>query len=93
MNWETETFPISIVAGQDHGSYGHYAGTARSDSGREIGTWQLTLRHGVTTPATAIDHALLPVVHTLTVQSRRHAEFLLDAWVAERLAPETEGAA
>ncbi|MGV3518187.1 hypothetical protein [Luteitalea sp.] len=89
MNWQTATFPTSIHAGQDHGSYGYYAGVARSESGTDAGAWQLTLRQGYPAPDAPLGEGVaLPVIHEVTVQSRRHAEYVLNAWVCERLAPE-----
>lgn len=82
-NWETATFPRMHTMAQTHGGYGVYSGTAHSGpDGAEDGPWTVELRHGAGEGVTA------RVLHVRTVNSWRHAEYLLRAWVGERVAPE-----
>lgn len=75
MSWQTATFPTLLTAYRDHGALGLYTGVANSPDGADAGPWQVQLTHGD------------EVAHTRTVQSRRHAEYLLRAWTRDREAP------
>lgn len=88
MSWQTDTFATTLTAYQDHGAFGRYSGSATSERGTDAEPWAVTLRQGPVQadPTLGDEHAA--VVHTRTVQSRRHAEHLLDAWCDARIAPE-----
>jgi hypothetical protein len=81
VNWQTARFPTDIVESHDHGEFGRYSGKASSERKTDEAPWTVLLSHR--------SH----VVHTLTVGSRRRAEYLLHAWTLERIAPDLATAA
>lgn len=80
MTWQHETFPTAVTTYKDHGpGAGVYSGSASSARGTDAEPWTVTLRRAPVS-AEVLGEDLSTIVHTRTVQSRRHAEFLLDTW-------------
>lgn len=81
MSWQTARMPTDIVESHDHGEFGRYSGKASSERETEDAPWTVLLSHRS------------QAVHTLTVGTRRRAEYLLHAWTRERIPPDLATAA
>jgi len=88
VNEPIEDFAATVTAYQDHAAYGVYSGSAYSATGQVDAPWTVSLRHGHHADPLRLGYDTDGTLHVRTVASRRHAQYLLDAWVDARIAPE-----